>query len=167
VRTEGFLSIYKGLKSALIGSVLSYAIYFFWYRMLKNVYYKSLSRVALSDLDITIITFFSGVVTSLFANPIWLINTRMTLSKDKKGLIETIRMIYREEGLQAFYKGVFPNVILVINPIINFVIYENIKKILLYNKYSLNTLQILLISSLAKTVATICTFPVLTIRVNL
>ena len=34
----------------------------------------------------------------------------------------------KEEGLRAFFKGVLPNLILVTNPIINFVVYESLKK---------------------------------------
>ena len=55
----------------------------------------------------------------------------MTLKKDsekKLTVIETVRQIYNEEGISAFYKGVLPNMILVLNPIINFVVYETIKK---------------------------------------
>jgi len=54
--------------------------------------------------------------------------------------------------------------ILVANPVINFVIYENLKKIMLDKKFSLNFIQLFLLSSIAKTVATIFTYPVLTIR---
>jgi hypothetical protein len=78
-----------------------------------------------------------------------------------------VREIYRNEGLGAFYKGVLPNMILVTNPIVNFVIYENIKKTMLERKFSLNMLQLLAISSFAKTIATVLTYPVLTVRVNM
>lgn len=43
-------------------------------------------------------------------------------------MLSTIKQIYREEGIAAYYKGVVPNMILVLNPIINFVFYEAIKK---------------------------------------
>jgi adenine nucleotide transporter 17 len=62
---------------------------------------------------------------------------------------------------------VLPNLILVINPIINFVIYEGLKKFMLKNKYPVNAGQLLLISSFAKTIATIFTYPFLTIRVRM
>lgn len=48
--------------------------------------------------------------------------------QQKIGLLEAVKQIYKEEGIQAFYKGVLPNMILVLNPIINFVFYETIKK---------------------------------------
>jgi len=36
--------------------------------------------------------------------------------------------VYRTEGISAFFKGVIPNLILVINPIINYVTYETLKQ---------------------------------------
>ena len=62
----------------------------------------------------------------------------MAISKDKKSILETVKEIYKNEGLYAFYKGVVPNTVLVLNPVINFVIYENLKKLLLKNKFTLN-----------------------------
>lgn len=138
IKREGVISLYKGLSTGLIGTVCSFAIYFFWYRLLKNTYYHIFKKESLSDLDITVITFLSGVINSILTNPIWFLNTRMTLAKDKKTLLETIKEIYHNEGISAFYKGVLPNMILVSNPVINFVIYENIKKAMLDMKYSMN-----------------------------
>jgi adenine nucleotide transporter 17 len=75
--------------------------------------------------------------------------------------------VYKNEGIWAFYKGVLPNMILVLNPMINFVIYESLKKDLVKNKIMLSALHLLLISSISKAVATIFTYPMLTIRVKL
>ena len=36
LKTDGFLSLYRGLNSALFGTVISCGIYFWWYRFLKN-----------------------------------------------------------------------------------------------------------------------------------
>lgn len=157
--------LYKGLSAGLLGTVVSFGIYFFWYRFFKNTlkYFRG-TNTSFSDLDITLITFFSGVINSLLTNPIWFLNTRMALAKDKKSLVETVKEIYQKEGIGAFYKGVLPNMVLVANPVINFVIYENIKKLLLDKKFSLNFIQLFLLSSIAKTLATICTYPVLTVR---
>lgn len=167
LKTEGLLIFYKGLSSALIGVVLSFGVYFWWYRFFKNFYYTVLGRSSLSDFDISVITMLSGVINALLTNPIWLVNARMSVSSDKKTLIETIKKIYREEGIFAFYKGVMPNMILIINPIINFVIYENLKKGMLKSGYSLNTFQLTLINSIAKLIATIATYPILTVRIRL
>ena len=134
---------------------------------MKNFFYHVLKRKVLSDLDILIITAISGIINSCAANPIWFLNTRMSISKDDKSVWQTIKEIYQNEGIKSFYKGVLPNVILVINPIINFVIYENLKRTLLAKKYSLNAIQVFLMSAFSKAIATICTYPILTIKVKL
>ena len=43
-------------------------------------------------------------------------------------MLALVKEIYNDEGLKAFYNGVLPGLILVLNPIINFVVYETIKK---------------------------------------
>jgi len=53
----------------------------------------------LSDLDITIITGIAGCISACITNPIWFVNTRMAISKDKKSIPETIKQIYNEEGI--------------------------------------------------------------------
>ena len=75
--------------------------------------------------------------------------------------------MYQNYGILAFYKGVLPNLILVINPVINFVIYEGIKKQLLQRNYRVGAGVLMLISSIAKTIATFATYPFLTIRVRM
>ena len=167
VKRDGIRSFYKGLSSGLIGVVFSFGIYFWWYRFFKNFFKHVMKREELSELDISIITFFSGTINSLLTSPIWFLNTRMTISKDNKGLVATIKEIYQKEGLGAFYKGVLPNMLLVINPMINFVIYEGLKKFLLKKKFTLNVAQLLAITSFAKAIATIFTFPILTVRVKM
>ena len=57
--------------------------------------------------------------------------------------------------------------VLVVNPVINFVIYEGLKKYFLKRGFSMNALQLFLISSVGKFAATIVTYPILTIKVQL
>jgi hypothetical protein len=56
--------------------------------------------------------------------------------------------------------------VLVLNPIINFVVYEAIIK-WLKSKRSASTLQIFVASSIGKLLATFTTYPILTIRVRM
>lgn len=111
----------------------------------------------------------SGLANSLATTPIWFINTRMAIVKgeSKKTIWETVKEVYHKEGISAFYKGVLPNMILVTNPIINFVIYEALKKLLIKNNCTLNAVQLFVISFIGKAIATLCTYPILTIRVQM
>ncbi len=80
IEKEGIKGLYKGLSSGLIGTVVSFGIYFFWYRFFKNIFKHLRGKDSFSDLDITIITFLSGVINSICTNPIWFVNTRMALA---------------------------------------------------------------------------------------
>ena len=167
LKKEGIKGLYKGLGTGLIGTVASFGIYFFWYRFFKNLFKHVTGRENFGDLDILVITVLSGVINSILTNPIWFINTRMSVSKEKKSIVQTITDIYKSEGITAFYKGVLPNMVLVTNPVINFVIYENLKRMMLQKNFSMNFLQLFLISSIGKGLATVCTYPVLTVRVRM
>jgi len=170
VKDEGIKSFYKGLGMALIGTIASFGSYFFCYRLLKNVV-TSVLKIKESELNsghIMLITALAGSTSSVFSNPFWLLNTRMTLAKDKKSILTTVKEIYNKDGIAEFYKGVLPNMILVLNPIINFVVYEAIKKFLTMNgEKSASALKIFIASSVGKILATFATYPILTVRVKL
>ena len=129
IKKEGIFALYTGLSAAVVGTVFSYGIYFWWFRYLKNRFTLLTGRSTFSKIEMTIITAIAGTFSSFFANPIWMINARMTIRKKEESnmtYMKLIKDIYDKEGLWAFYRGVIPNLILVINPIINFVIYEGL-----------------------------------------
>jgi len=171
IKEEGMLSFYKGLKMALIGTIVSSGCYFFGYRLFKNMVTHKLGvkESEMTSRHIMLVTGLAGLASSIGTNPFWLVNTRMTLAKEKKSVSATIRDIYKDGGIAEFYKGVLPNLILVINPIINFVLYEAIKKFLLKKsgEKSAGALKIFIASSIGKIAATFATYPILTVRVKL
>lgn len=153
---------------ALIATIASYGSYFFLYRLLKNLISSLLKIKVLKKRHIAFITAIAGSTSAAFANPFWFVNTRMAIktkeSGEKKlGIVEIVKQIYKEEGFQAFYKGVLPNMILVLNPIINFVVYETIKRYFTQKGFW----SIFISSSIGKLLATLVTYPILTIRVKL
>lgn len=170
METEGYTSLYKGLNSALFGNIISYGIYFWWYRFLKNYFSMLLKKTQLSSIEMTAVTTLAGSISSVMSNPIWMINTRMAIQKTKKSVFTVIKEIKDNEGISAFFKGVLPNLILVLNPIINFVVYEYLKVFAL-NKYGserkIPFSAIFAMSSVGKILATFVTYPILTIRVKL
>ena len=74
-----------------------------------------------------------------------------------------IKEILKENGPRAFLKGLYPNLFLVINPIINFVVYEWLRKKVVKSGAP-GFIQIFFISLIAKTIATIITYPMLTLK---
>ena len=156
----------------------SYAIYFWWHSLFQQVFRESkaqssgghidVAEVKLSTVELFMATSMAGVLATILTNPLWFINTRVSLSKGDKGLLSIVRDIYKSEGLGAFFKGVIPNIILVVNPIINFMVYESLKQQFYSTKDALHaSLTLFVISSLSKSCATFVTYPILTIRVRL
>lgn len=71
----------------------------------------------------------------------------------------------RIEGLTSLWKGLSSSLILVLNPIIQFVIYEQLKKVIPVDKESkLYDLVIFLIGAISKMISTLCTYPLTVIR---
>ena len=121
-------------------------------------------------------TALAGAMSSVCSNPIWMVNTRIAIHKKNKerveqpGTLEVVREIYEQEGVGAFFKGVVPNLILILNPVINFAIYEQIKKIFIKkfgSEKNIPSWGIFVMSSIGKIFATLATYPILTIKVLL
>ena len=133
-----------------------------------------LGRQKFTNVEIMLITALAGSASSLATSPFWVVNTRMAIERktedeeNRQGLCGVIKDIYCKEGIAGFFKGAVPNLILVTNPIINFVIYEAVKRNAI-KKYGAERKipfgTIFIMSSVAKIVATFATYPILTIKV--
>ncbi|KAF8468345.1 mitochondrial carrier domain-containing protein [Kalaharituber pfeilii] len=77
----------------------------------------------------------------------------------------TIRSIINDEGLGAFFAGVIPALVLVINPILQYTIFEQLKNILEKRKKArASPTDAFYLGALAKLVATTLTYPYITIK---
>ena len=85
--------------------------------------------------------------------------------KSKKTILDHWRDIWKEGKLAAFWKGFLPGLILVSNPVINFVIYEKLRTNFVLDPSKTPTaLNIFFISLIGKFAATIVTYPILTLK---
>lgn len=132
----------------------------------------------------------AGMANVLLTNPIWIVATRMqtyrnhgTVQDDRKteGLekmaaveswkapstLSTIASIYHEYGIQGFWNGVRASLIMVINPTIQYAIYEWLMAARFAKKKRPSSLQVFLMSAVAKAGATIMTYPMLTVKTRL
>lgn len=161
-KEEGIKGFYKGINTTLGGAILSFGLYFFFYRMMKRIFLSR--KKTLSNLDIMFITWVAGTLNTVLTHPVWMVQTRMCIEKEKKSFLKHCKEIKNEGGYKAFMKGILPNLILVINPIINFVIYEKLRKKLVKGSAQPGFLAILSISFIAKAIATLITYPMLTVK---
>eukprot|EP00850_Spirogloea_muscicola_P016927 SM000141S00871 [mRNA] locus=s141:98186:101185:- [translate_table: standard] len=94
--------------------------------------------------------------------------------KVNAGALGTALDLYREAGLLGFWKGVFPTLVMVSNPAIQFMIYESLMKRLTAKRppskhglKSASATEIFLAGALAKLGATLATYPLLVVKSRL
>ena len=46
------------------------------------------------------------------------------------GIVETIQHILRKDGITAFWRGIGPALVLVINPVLQYTVFEQLKNVL-------------------------------------
>ncbi|XP_062092535.1 peroxisomal nicotinamide adenine dinucleotide carrier [Humulus lupulus] len=150
-------------------------------------------------LSSLVVAALSGCVNVLLTNPIWVIVTRMqTHTKISKSLSETrpitsdeailtaatepppfgtthaIQEVYGEAGVLGFWRGVFPTLIMVSNPSIQFMLYETMLKKLRKRRdlskqgnNGITALEAFLLGAVAKLGATVVTYPLLVVKARL
>ncbi|KAJ1881616.1 hypothetical protein H4R99_003617 [Coemansia sp. RSA 1722] len=110
--TEGFAGFYKGLGSSLLG-VTHVAVQFPLYEQLKS--WMKVDTQHVESLRILAASATSKMVASSVTYPHEVIRTRLQNQTSKpykyRGIVHAVRLIYKEEGLRAFYRGLSTNLI--------------------------------------------------------
>ena len=123
----------------------------------------------------------AGSATVLITNPIWVINTRMTARTAetsstlptqsstsklprKPSTLRTVFTLFREEGLAAFFAGVLPALVLVINPILQYTIFEQLKDALEKRRGKILPRDAFFLGAIGKLLATSITYPYITVK---
>jgi len=155
-----------GVESKLISSVQQKFQYFYVYILLKEFYKRRSGKPGvLADLFIGYVSALQGLITTL---PLEVTSTRIITDAKADGknhsFWATFMHQYETEGMASFYKTVGASAVLCLNPAITYVIFEELKvRILANRKISsdvLSTLEALVVGIIAKSVATVLTFPV-------
>jgi adenine nucleotide transporter 17 len=116
----------------------------------------------------------AGSATVLITNPIWVVNTRMTArskevdlpgvqAKKQPGTIETTMALIKDEGLKSLFAGVMPALVLVINPILQYTVFEQLKSVL-EKRRKVTPMDAFYLGALGKLVATSVTYPYITVK---
>lgn len=117
----------------------------------------------------------AGSATVLMTNPIWVVNTRMTTRKSNDeslpgappakapSTLGTLLALLREEGPARLFAGVLPALILVINPILQYTFFEQMKQFL-EKKRRVTPKDAFVLGALGKLLATSITYPYITVK---
>lgn len=171
IRKEGFSSLYRGLVPVMQSSCISNFVYFYVFHLLKS-YRSKEAQSAVGDLFLGA---FAGSVNVLMTTPFWVVNTRLKmkgLSSDflpYNDLISGLKYISRTEGVQKLWSGTTASLMLVVNPAIQFSVYEAIKRYLtkLYGNETPSVLYYFFLGAIAKLVSTFMTYPLQLIQTKM
>lgn len=187
LRREGGSGLYAGLNSALLGISVTNFVYYYWYEFTRTAFLKAAASKQravrnLTTIESIIAGAIAGSATVLLTNPIWVVNTRMTTRKvydkpddfqpssttDSKSVkspstIGTLLALIHNEGPQVLFAGVLPALVLVVNPILQYSIFEQLKNLLSKNRKITPTLAFLL-GAIGKLFATSITYPYITLK---
>ena len=120
----------------------------------------------------------AGSATVLLTNPIWVVNTRMTARAGDDGKLPetegekpraapttlgTLRRLLRDEGPRALFAGVLPALVLVINPILQYTIFEQLKNFV-EAKRRIGPRDAFYLGAIGKLLATTITYPYITVK---
>jgi adenine nucleotide transporter 17 len=121
----------------------------------------------------------AGSATVLMTNPIWVVNTRMTTRKSEvadetlpgaptsaqkaPSTLATLFALVRDEGPARLFAGVMPALVLVINPILQYTVFEQLKQ-LLEKKRRVTPKDAFALGALGKLLATSITYPYITVK---
>ena len=127
VRNEGWRALFKGIGPNLIGIAPSRAIYFSTYSSVKSLLNESFIETPEHPLIHMTSAASAGFVSCTATNPIWLIKTRLQLSKETITVRQCVRNIWVTSGITGFYKGITASYVGISETIVHFVIYEFFK----------------------------------------
>ncbi|KAI9687431.1 MAG: hypothetical protein M1820_010444 [Bogoriella megaspora] len=186
VQREGITGLYAGLDSALFGISVTNFVYYYWYEWTRAGFERAALKAGRASKKLTAIESMiagaiAGSATVLITNPIWVVNTRMTARKNESELptatsdaekqkskraastIGTLLAIIKDEGVKTLFAGVLPALVLVINPILQYTIFEQLKNFLETRKRVTPTDSFYL-GAFGKLMATSITYPYITVK---
>ncbi|PGH29363.1 solute carrier family 25 (peroxisomal adenine nucleotide transporter), member 17 [[Emmonsia] crescens] len=188
IAREGIRGLYAGLESALFGISVTNFVYYYWYEWTRSAFEKAAIKAGRASKKLTtaesmIAGAIAGSATVLLTNPIWVVNTRMTARKsedEKDGLpggagadaggkpkskstLATLMELLRKEGPTALFSGVLPALILVINPILQYTFFEQLKNVL-ERRRRITPTDAFYLGAMGKLLATSITYPYITVK---
>ena len=177
IAREGVRGLYAGLESALFGITVTNFVYYYWYEWTRAFFLKAAAAGGratqrLTTLESMAAGAIAGSATVLMTNPIWVVNTRMTARKNEAegqrkaaapSTIGTLMAILREDGPSRLFAGVLPALVLVINPILQYTIFEQMKNAL-EKRRKVTPTDSFYMGALGKLAATTITYPYITVK---
>jgi len=200
IKREGIVGLYSGLSSSLLGIAVTNGVYYYFYERSRGLILaaKPTPAKGLSTLESMLTGCLAGSATTIISNPLWVIQTaqatrtmpvKASAGADaavvrvpikKLGFIATIQNIISTDGIAAFMRGIGPALILVINPVLQYTVFEQLKNVLIARRSDklklagaattvavLTDMDFFFLGMLSKLVATATTYPYIVVKSRL
>ena len=154
VKPSSLAALYDGIEPAIVGTVVSQAVYNYWYARANGTYARRWGREPTGAASLAIAS-FAGCVNVLMTLPIWTIVTRMQANvkkreeaseeseseedvtrevekkrrdkskrRGKPSFFDVAAEIARDGGITGFWQGLTPSLVMVSNPALQYAFYE-------------------------------------------
>eukprot|EP00056_Hartaetosiga_gracilis_P001687 m.46905 g.46905 ORF g.46905 m.46905 type:complete len:369 (+) comp10736_c0_seq1:126-1232(+) len=165
-----WLQLYnQGSAPNILGNALAWGTYMLGYDFIKTLMTEEGDNLHPAQ------HLASGIIAgniALFAvNPVWVVKTRMILQTKSdatqyKSMRHAFQTIWRTEGLNGFYRGIFPGMLGTAHGGLQFMVYEALKKKFKKTptQQKLETIDYLIAATLSKWFAGIITYPYQVVR---
>ncbi|KAJ6786421.1 hypothetical protein PWT90_04043 [Aphanocladium album] len=184
IAREGVAGLYSGINSALFGISVTNFVYYYWYEWTRSFFEAAAAKAGraskkLTTVESMIAGAIAGSATVIMTNPIWVVNTRVTTYKSdaeaeleaghkgrktsRPSTLATLMALLQKEGPQALFAGVMPALVLVINPILQYTLFEQMKNAVEVRRKVTPTIAFFL-GALGKLFATSVTYPYITVK---
>ncbi|KAG7222822.1 hypothetical protein INR49_016032 [Caranx melampygus] len=172
-KEEGLLSLYRGWFPVISSLCCSNFVYFYTFNTLKRLVASGPSKSRPGkDLLMGVV---AGVVNVVLTTPMWVVNTRLKLQGAKfrnedlqqtqyRGIFDAFSQIIANEGVGTLWNGTLPSLILVLNPAVQFMFYEAMKRKAGKGGRKISSAEIFLIGAIAKAIAATATYPLQTVQ---
>eukprot|EP00887_Chlorella_sp_A99_P001244 scaffold14.g1244.t1 len=178
VRDEGVRGLYRGLTPSLFALLPNWAVYFSTYERLKLAIGSRVQPERRASTGVHMAAAAgAGAATMLITNPLWVIKTRLQTQdmgirmgascnpRLYRGTLDALLRIAREEGVVGLYSGLGPSLLGVIHVVIQFPMYEALKKHFIARRAAEggdakpSMYELILASAASKMVASTATYP--------
>ncbi|KAH7887768.1 peroxisomal membrane protein PMP47B [Phlebopus sp. FC_14] len=189
-KREGIQGLYIGLSSSLAGVAVTNGVYYYFYERSRAILLNSRQgSKTLGTWESMLAGLIAGSATTIISNPIWVVQTSQAVcnvkgnstdSSERYGLVETIQNILAKDGVAGFWRGIGPALVLVINPVIQYTVFEQAKNFMIKSRTAklrahgltsavavLNDWDFFLLGALSKLVATGTTYPYIVVKSRL
>jgi len=189
LKREGFFGLYGGLNSSLLGIAITNGVYYYFYERSRGVILRSRSgSKPLSTLESMLAGLIAGSATSVISNPVWVIQTAQTVRgmdtnsaeavvpppQKRPGVFATAARLLQTGGPAVFFRGLGPALVLVVNPVLQYTVFEQLKNALVVHRRKAGRMNPLLtdwdffmLGAISKLIATGVTYPYIVVKSRL